>query len=392
MAIDFVSILVVVDLLTRIISFLGFGVAFFFYFFKRDKSTLFNPFLASAIMFGFATFLIYIIDLITWLSFESETVRRILHGYAYGYLALFLYSWFQHYQAIEGKESRGYNNIILIPLSFIWMTIGIFTFKKIIFPLFNLESEFDLISDESFVTLVSHPTWMMGIIVYFYSYKVTKQMVLFSNQAPSKRELLVAKILLFDFILLETGNFSITFSLIPDGLSYLILIIGLLLFEAGFLILIYNGITYPSYQFYLPQAIEAILIYNKAGLLLYSISFSNERKISEGKGNIMTSILTALSSLFKEALGYSVELNKINLKGYNVLFLSKNELPVTMVVISSHDNYFLERGMRKFFEIIPESLALQLNKQVVELTPDTTQSIDELIRVSFPFLIYTIEI
>jgi hypothetical protein len=392
MAIDIVSILIIVDLVARIISFLGFGGAFVFYFFKRDKSSLFNPFLAYAILFGFATFLLYMIDFITWIQFESDTVRRILHGYAYGYLALFLFSWFLHYQAIDDQNSRKYHNLIMIPLSYIWMVIIVFTFKKIVFPIFNLKTEYDLVSDEAFVTLVSHPTWLMGIIVYFFSYKVTKKMVHFSDKVPSKRELLVAKILLFDFILLEFSNFSLTFALIPDALGYLILIIGLLLFEVSFLILIYNGITYPSYQFYLPQAIEGILLYTKTGLLLHSITFTEKSKITEGKGNIMSSVLTALTSLFQEALGYSVEINKINLKGYNVLFLSGEHPPLIMVVISSHDNYFLEKGMKRFFEIMPESLAREFNKRVIELTPSTRDKLNVLIRVSFPFLIHNPEI
>ena len=85
-------------------------------------------------------------------------------------------------------------------------------------------------------------------------------------------------------------------------------------------------------------------------------------------------------------------MNKINLKGFSVLFLTNEKYNITMVVISLHDNYSLQRGMIKFFENIPPMLEKEFQQIVFKMTPELRKITSELIMKTSPFLVYLPEV
>lgn len=165
--------------------------------------------------------------------------------------------------------------------------------------------------------------------------------------------------------------------------------LGNVLFMASFFFLMINSIKNEEYIYLLPFPIQAILVYNAAGLSIYErlVSNKDDSKLNKGK-NLMSGALVAFSVFFKEVLGANAKLTFVNANDFKFYFSDFPQNLGTIVIVGSGSNYYLKRAINKFAKDIPDNIIELLKDPGVVDVDKFGQEFDKLIKDAFPFIFF----
>ncbi|UYP47103.1 hypothetical protein NEF87_003388 [Candidatus Lokiarchaeum ossiferum] len=161
-------------------------------------------------------------------------------------------------------------------------------------------------------------------------------------------------------------------------------IIGLVFAFLGLTIIILNYIRNPKYLYSIPFPIHSFMIYDHAGLLMYSKHFKFEEASADVNRDILiTSAFTALNSLIKHNLGIGGELNRIEATGFSIYFVNLPDNAGRLGVISEGRTKFFTQSLKRFVSSFPDEIIQSFIK--THKFPDRKQ-IDDLIQNAFPYV------
>ncbi|HUT81719.1 MAG TPA: hypothetical protein VMZ29_11005 [Candidatus Bathyarchaeia archaeon] len=218
--------------------------------------------------------------------------------------------------------------------------------------------------------------FVFGAYVHLKSYKFTKDKIILM-QTISMCVLAVGFII--GFVGGDIIDNTIFFD-IGDGVK----ILGMLIFT-----LIYA--IFPDFIYRLPVNVYFILIFSKIGLNIHigriqgTIIDSNTAEEEEKKAiseNLLSSLISAISSLLTESLGSKKDLKAI-IAGDRSLILDNGEY-ATCAILSDNSTYFLEKSLNNLRKSIETRYKEILMKPVI--IKEDFQDAGKLIRKSFPFL------
>jgi len=219
--------------------------------------------------------------------------------------------------------------------------------------------------------------FIFGVFVHYKSYKFTKERVILM-QAISMCVLAAGFIV--GFVGGDILNEGLFFN-IGDGIK----ILGMLIFA-----LIY--IIFPDFIYRLPVNAYFILIFTKIGLNIHigrvhdpNIDTETDeekakRIISE---TLLSSLITAISSLLEESLGSKKNLKAIIAEDRS--FILDNGEYATCAILCDRSTHFLEKSLKNLRKSVEAHYQDKLTKSAILM--EDFQDVGELIRKSFPFLI-----
>ncbi len=124
---------------------------------------------------------------------------------------------------------------------------------------------------------------------------------------------------------------------------------GAIPFSITFGILAIAFIANPFYVYLLPAKINKILIFNEAGLLLYSVRIGkDEPELSHDV--LFSGIITALRSLIAETTGARTDLRKVSFRDKKLLIVENQERNLTTLIVCDSDSLILQTAAKHFTE------------------------------------------
>ncbi|MHA1668244.1 MAG: hypothetical protein ACTSUR_06255 [Candidatus Heimdallarchaeaceae archaeon] len=160
-------------------------------------------------------------------------------------------------------------------------------------------------------------------------------------------------------------------------------IYGAIPFSITFGILAITFIANPFYVYLLPTNINKILIFNDAGILLYSVRIGELEK-EKSEDILFSGIVTALKSLIAETTGTRAELKKVSFRDKNMLIVENEQRNITTLIVSDSDSFILQTAAKQFTEHFCARF-----KHVLERFDGTISIFDEasdLVKRIFPFV------
>ena len=124
---------------------------------------------------------------------------------------------------------------------------------------------------------------------------------------------------------------------------------GAIPFSITFGILAIAFIANPFYVYLLPTKINKILVFNDAGLLLYSVRIGkDEPELS--RDTLFSGIITALKSLIAETTGARTDLRKVSFRDKKLLIVENKERNLTTLIVCDTDSFILQTAAKHFTE------------------------------------------
>lgn len=342
-------------------------------------------------------------------TFKSMKIRVMESGFLrVVILAAFVFVVFvslSYYEKFLGhlEMSKFYDRIFPFPLCVIWIA-GYYYYEGMIndrpviarnmfflvlfsgaitYLILNLVGFLDSEYADTVGIIIS--SWF-GTIFHVFAIFVTKKILSLFNRRNIKIDfhslilVCIATFVMGWYYLL--GLFPVSLTLINT-----IGLIGAIFFSVGIGILAMNQYKYGDYIFYTPVPIHAVMLYNGAGILVYSrnVHPDNIRPLFGNKDELISGALTAFQLFFREILGMSTRLNRIEASGYEFFFAPLDHDQGTCVLVASGANYYLHKGLKKFVSNITPEFAERINKDPA--ISDFQAILDDLLIKSFPFLI-----
>lgn len=290
-------------------------------------------------------------------------------------LILALYSFFLHYQSLSSinKLSTYINNtlISLIVTSFILnLLIGL---KVISITELNFSNfQFLLIS-------------ISGVIVFVYGFNT-----MFKSYKLTRDNTIVFEI--FALFLIVIGYSFIVNSIL---ISYIIRIPLLEIQELatipmtfGLVLFLLTYLFNHEYTYKLPFPIYEFLIYNTNGLLIY-----DQRVESPGYDNninldLLTGMFSAISSIIQESMGTNINLKKIDIDPYKIVFTRIEGTNLIFAIITTKYAQMLQNSVKRFIKNLPEIVKIKLNNDLVNRTV-IQKDLDEIFVKMFPYVTFS---
>ncbi|MHA1200019.1 MAG: hypothetical protein ACTSQF_11880 [Candidatus Heimdallarchaeaceae archaeon] len=159
---------------------------------------------------------------------------------------------------------------------------------------------------------------------------------------------------------------------------------GAIPFSVTFGILALAFIFNPFYVYLLPAKINKILIFNDAGLLLYSVSIGRQEGTMDHQDILVTGTVTALKSLISETTGAKTDLRKVSFRDKKMIIVENEERNIATLIISDSDAWILQTAAKHFTENFCE----MFQKSIREFDGNVAQfnKASDIVRQVFPFV------
>ncbi|MCG3216882.1 MAG: hypothetical protein KAS63_09180 [Candidatus Heimdallarchaeota archaeon] len=158
---------------------------------------------------------------------------------------------------------------------------------------------------------------------------------------------------------------------------------GAIPFSITFGILAIAFIANPFYVYLLPTKINKILIFNDAGILLYSVRIgAEEPELSQD--TLFSGIITALRSLISETTGAKTDLRKISFRDKKLLVVENKERTVSTIIVCDSDSLILQTAARHFTERFYDRFSQVLEK--FDGAVSKFRETSDIVRRVFPFV------
>ncbi len=159
--------------------------------------------------------------------------------------------------------------------------------------------------------------------------------------------------------------------------------VGDILFIGAMGFLVLNSMINGNYLYYIPHPIQASLVLNEGGVLVYEQTFeSGVQKLEKGT-DMISNALTAFSSFFKEVLGTETKFKSVNAEKFDFYFQDLPDNVGTLVLVASSANLILLQSMRKLGQSVPRDLLNAIQNFQGNML---FKEFDNLIKVHFPYL------
>ncbi|MHA1771489.1 MAG: hypothetical protein ACTSYL_03595 [Candidatus Thorarchaeota archaeon] len=163
--------------------------------------------------------------------------------------------------------------------------------------------------------------------------------------------------------------------------------IGDLVTFIGLVMLIGVYLGNPNYLYRLPTPLFRIIIFNTTGIAVYSRAIQTrglEKVVVSDQ--LMSMSISAISSVLSESLQTNAQLRRIDITQRALLFEWREDL--TALLICERATYFARRSLQMVLDSIPEPLFLELKSDAVRVDPEIVNTLDTLVRASFPYLVF----
>ncbi|MFW9931716.1 MAG: hypothetical protein ACFFDR_03600 [Candidatus Thorarchaeota archaeon] len=170
-----------------------------------------------------------------------------------------------------------------------------------------------------------------------------------------------------------------------DGLSLYEL--GDLITFVGLVLLVSIYIRKPDYLYRMPVPIHDVILYNAAGIAVYSRLVQNKgfesAKVPE---HLMSMAVTAISTLLSESLQTDAQLELIESRNRTLLFETQGEL--TVLLICDRATYFVRRSLRILLRSINETVYKRLTAEDFHSDRALVSQVDQYVAHALPYLIF----
>ncbi len=167
-----------------------------------------------------------------------------------------------------------------------------------------------------------------------------------------------------------TQNFFQVYGAIPFSLTFGILALAF----------IFN----PFYVYLLPAKINKILIFNDAGLLLYSVSIGTKESEKAYQDILVTGTITALKLLISETTGAKTDLRKVSFRDKKLIVVENKDRNITTLIIGDSDAWILQTAAKHFTENFCEMFKSAINK--FDGNVAQFEKANDIVRQVFPFV------
>ncbi len=170
-----------------------------------------------------------------------------------------------------------------------------------------------------------------------------------------------------------------------DGLSLYEL--GDLITFIGLALLVSIYIRKPDYLYRMPVPIHDVILYNAAGIAVYSRLVQNKgfesAKVPE---HLMSMAVTAISTLLSESLQTDAQLELIESRNRTLLFETHETL--TVLLICDRATYFVQRSLRLLLRSIDETTYKRLTADDFHSDAKLVEQVDQYVAHALPYLIF----
>jgi hypothetical protein len=167
-----------------------------------------------------------------------------------------------------------------------------------------------------------------------------------------------------------TQNFFQVYGAIPFSLTFGILALAF----------IFN----PFYVYLLPAKINKILIFNDAGLLLYSVSIGSKESEKAYQDILVTGTITALKLLISETTGAKTDLRKVSFRDKKLIVVENKDRNITTLIIGDSDAWILQTAAKHFTENFCEMFKSAISK--FDGNVAQFERANDIVRQVFPFV------
>ena len=153
----------------------------------------------------------------------------------------------------------------------------------------------------------------------------------------------------------------------------------------GVFLFVFIYIFNINYLYRLPVPIHQIIVYNEAGLPLYSRSVRTKGiPVPEIHDMLFAGAVTAISSLMHESFGSITNLRQIDAESIQIYFMHKFDF--TIVIIVSKGTKFLLQSLMMLNQLIAKDHYPAITEQSIINTNVMQEKIDNYIRIAFPYI------
>jgi len=171
---------------------------------------------------------------------------------------------------------------------------------------------------------------------------------------------------------------------IPSIIILSTIFIFFLLSNLGLGIYLVNIIINPHFAYRIPIPITNVVIYNYAGVSVYSKSITVPEIDLQFEDQLLSGALRAVSAIIEETLGSGANLDHFDAGKFQIYFHRLEERSITLVAISVGSSPYINRSMERFADGLPEEILDSLNKG--EISNQSIQAIDDHLKTTFPYI------
>ncbi|MFX1275988.1 MAG: hypothetical protein ACFFBP_17350 [Promethearchaeota archaeon] len=290
------------------------------------------------------------------IGFYSNQITYITFIYATYFIYL-------HYQAISEKKTSRTINIFLFSILQLNTAVSFLLFEEVINKLPEI-----------------YITWFSTIIIFtlicsFFILKSCYKTHRLMKENATMLELIAVITVMVSFL------FYFSNDLIFSILRYYIWIIGQSL-------LVINYIIHKEYIFRLSFPVHDIYIINRSGLLVYHrhVSTRNIPALDESKKIVISGAIKAISVIVSEILGSSAKLKLFDVDEYKMYFSELKGRDGIIIVITSGNNYYLQKSIKNFSKMISDDIIQRLNQPIFNNNL-IFKKLDGKLQKAFPYLV-----
>ncbi len=365
----------IIDFFLRTAIFLGFFILFLIMQYKTRKVSRHSVALQLAILLGVIATAIYVIDFITYTSWQDDQLRIHLHLMMFTTITLMYYSWYRHYESfisLTPPLSRHLPIFYLVALE-----SGIATLEFV-----------DLVRETYIMAIISHFTYIVGILSFSLAWRVLKSVHGMMQERTTAMEFLAINAILLGNVIFFVEDILVTTDIFPEFPSYYLFLLGNFLILLNLLLLISNYALHPNYIFRIPISIHTILVYNKDGILAYHRDVKSPGAPPlRLRAELLSSILSSIKNVFDHMMGERMEVTNITARNHHIYLHELPQKVGNIVLIASGESLLLIRSMKRFVQMIDESIIKMIEKHYIK-SKEMAEKLDPLVLKAFPYLTF----
>jgi len=149
----------------------------------------------------------------------------------------------------------------------------------------------------------------------------------------------------------------------PDWISELGTI-GNVFPSIGIIILVITYLVNIDYIYRLPNDVFLLMVLTKAGTPLHSVKLKTRKKV-DIEEVLLSGMISAINSVFKEILKKESTIREISSKGTSILLESGNE--IMAVVITDRVSFFLDKALKRYVKVFEKEFKKEIENNIRDL-------------------------
>lgn len=320
----------------------------------------------------------------------------LLHAVISAVILTFIFLWSTIYLTLTGQPFQLLVNFSMIPLDFVFFFLYLYfealatvrpppkrivpvIFLSIFNLTFNGLNTLYQFTNANLLPLFATLTYFYGMLIFAFGVSVFRRTYTIYRKTAIKIDLGTFTTALASTILFQMAGICTYYFEWAVQLFW----VGDVIFIGAMGLMVLNSMINGGYLYYIPHPIQAILVLNEGGVLVYEQTFeSGVQKLQKGP-DLISRALTAFSSFFKEVLGTDTKFTHINAEKFDFYFQDLPDNVGTLVIVASSANLILLKSMRKLAQSLPRDLLNAIENFHGKML---FTEFDNLIKGYFPYL------